>query len=79
MKYLFKEMFHFSLSSLAQKLKKIPKQVTIKNRMISPFQFAICAGHSYISGLRLRLEPSTDPGLSNEPKYVKIGRLKPEF
>jgi hypothetical protein len=58
------------------------EQVTIKNRMISPFQlcfFAVCAGNSFYLRLKLRWEPSMCQGLSNGSKFVKIGRLELEI
>jgi hypothetical protein len=75
------------------------EQVTIKNRMISPFQLWRCVSyqiinsmmiwfldffqsgvaHSPILGAGMRLKPSTGQGLSNESKFMKIGRLEPEI
>jgi hypothetical protein len=51
------------------------QQVTINNRMISLFNvFCNLQDHSSIS-----ISSRTWQGLSNEPKYVMIGRLEPEF
>jgi hypothetical protein len=47
------------------------EQVTIKNRMISPFQLCFLQFAQAIV-LFQGLEPSTGQGLSNDPKYVKI-------
>jgi hypothetical protein len=72
-KQLCRRIFFNSSPFSSRKLKF--ETINDEKRMISLLQLR----HSSISGLRLRLEPSTGQGLSNKPEYVKIDRLEPEF